>query len=328
MRALTCKVLGSPEELVIEDWPTPSPGPGEILVDVHAAGVNFPDLLVIAGKYQDKSEPPFIPGNEAAGVVRELGEGVSHLSVGQRVIVMPRGGAFAEQCLAPAALSMPLPDGMSFEQGAGFSVTYGTSYHALKQSAELKAGETVLVLGAAGGVGIAAVEIAKAMGARVIAAASTDEKLAFAREAGADETVNYSSTPLKESVKALTDNAGVDVVYDPVGGELADAAYRALAWHGRYLVVGFAAGDIPAFPLNIALLKEAKIIGVWWGTWAQKNPKLQVQNVMEMAALIAKGKLAPRTTEQYPLDDFKDAFAAISERRALGKVILQMRPPG
>ncbi len=325
MRAITCKTLGSPKDLVIEDWPTPEPKAGEILVNVHAAGVNFPDLLMIAGKYQDKSEPPFIPGNEAAGIVEAVGEGVTHLSAGDRVIVMPRGGAFAEQCIAKAALSMPMPDGMSFEHGAGFSVTYGTSYHALKQCADLKEGETVLVLGAAGGVGIAAVELAKAMGARVIAAASTDKKLEFAKAAGADETINYSEVALRDAVKELTDGNGVDVVYDPVGGDLAEAAYRSLAWHGRYLVVGFAAGDIPKFPLNIALLKEASIIGVWWGTWAQKNPKLQVQNVMEMAELMAKGKLKPRITEQYAMEDYLDAFAAISERRALGKVVLTMR---
>ncbi|MBT6211450.1 MAG: NADPH:quinone oxidoreductase family protein, partial [Woeseia sp.] len=233
-------------------------------------------------------------------------------------------GTFAEKCVAEAMTSMPLPDGLSFEQGAGFAVTYGTSYHALKQSANLQAGETVLVLGAAGGVGITAVEIAKTMGAKVIAAASTEEKLEFARSAGADETINYSEVPLKETVKELTDGKGADVVYDPVGGELADQAFRATAWHGRYLVIGFASGDIPKFAANIALLKEASIIGVWWGTWAAKNPKLQMQNVMEMAELIKDGKLTPRVTESYPLDDFVDAFAAITERRARGKVILRM----
>jgi NADPH2:quinone reductase len=203
-------------------------------------------------------------------------------------------------------------------------VTYGTSYHAYKQSANLQPGETVLVLGAAGGVGITAVEIAKAMGARVIAAASSDEKLEFAVSAGADETINYSEVPLKETVKELTGGKGADVVYDPVGGELAEQAFRATAWHGRYLVIGFACGDIPKFAANIALLKEASIIGVWWGTWASKNPKLQIQNMMEMAALVADGTLTPRVTESYSLDDFTDAFRAITERRALGKVTLRM----
>lgn len=325
MRALVCKEYGPPDSLVIGEVDPPVPGDQQILIDVHAAGVNFPDILIIAGQYQVKSEPPFVPGNEAAGVVQAVGSKVTRFKPGDRVIVMPRGGAFAEQCLGEEALSMPMPAGLDFEQAAGFSVTYGTSYHALKQRAELADGETLLVLGAAGGVGITAVEIGKAMGARVIAAASTDDKLSFAKEAGADELINYSTTPLKETVKTMTDGKGVDVVYDPVGGELAEQAYRALAWHGRYLVIGFAAGDIPSFPLNIALLKEASIMGVWWGTWAQKNPKLQVQNVMEMAAMIEGGTLKPRVTESYALDDFKEAFAAITGRRALGKVVLRMR---
>lgn len=325
MRALICNAYGPPDSLVIEERPTPAPGDGQILVDVHAAGINFPDILVIAGQYQVKTEPPFVPGNEAAGVVSAVGNNVTRFKVGDKVIVMPRGGAFAEQCVADELLSMPLPEGLDFEQAAGFSVTYGTSYHALKQSAGLQPGETVLVLGAAGGVGITAVEIARAMGARVIAAASTDEKLAFAKAAGADDLINYTDQPLKDTVKSLTDGSGVDVVYDPVGGDLAEQAYRALAWHGRYLVIGFAAGDIPSFPLNIALLKEASIIGVWWGTWAQKNPKLQVQNVIEMAGMIKSGTLKPRVTESYALDEFKQAFAAITGRRALGKVVLTLR---
>jgi NADPH2:quinone reductase len=324
MRALVCKEYGPPETLVIEKYDDPSPAEGQILVDVAAAGINFPDVLAIAGKYQVKTPTPFVPGNEAAGVVSALGNGVTHFSVGDRVIINTMGGAFAEKCVADARMSMPLPGDLSFEQGAGFSVTYGTSYHALKQSANLQPGETVLVLGAAGGVGITAVEIAKAMGARVIAAASSDEKLAFAESAGADMTVNYSKLPLKETVKELTDGKGADVVYDPVGGELADQAFRATAWHGRYLVIGFACGDIPKFPANIALLKEASIVGVWWGTWASKNPKLQMQNVMEMAQLIAAGTLNPRVTESYALENFVDAFKAITERRALGKVILTM----
>ena len=219
---------------------------------------------------------------------------------------------------------MQLPDGLDFEQGAGFSVTYGTSYHALKQSANLQAGETVLVLGAAGGVGSTAIEIAKAMGARVIAAASSAQKLEFARSCGADETINYSKVELKQTVKDLTDGNGVDVVYDPVGGDLAEQAFRATAWHGRYLVIGFASGEIPKFSANIALLKEASIIGVWWGTWCARNPVLQMQNMQELAALIAVGKLQPRITESYALEDFSDAFRAITERRARGKVILRM----
>ena len=235
----------------------------------------------------------------------------------------PRGGAFAEKCKVHQNAAMPLPDALTFEQGAGYAVTYGTSYHALKQCADLQSNETLLVLGAAGGVGITAVQIGKAMGARVIAAASSDEKLEFARAAGADEVINYSERSLRESVKKLTES-GVDVVYDPVGGELSQQALRALAWHGRHLVIGFASGDIPQLPANIALLKEASIVGVWWGTWAARNPGLQIQNMDELAALVADGTLNPGVTESFPLAEFEKAFQLISERRALGKVILQI----
>jgi len=325
MRALVCREYGPPESLVIEEHDDPVPGPGQVCIDVAAAGINFPDVLSIAGKYQVKTPTPFIPGNEAAGIVAAVGDGVTRYAAGDKVIINCTGGAFAEKCVAEVNTTAPLPDDLSFEQGAGFSVTYGTSAHALRQSANLQPGETVLVLGAAGGVGITAVEIAKAMGARVIAAASSAEKLAFARSAGADETINYSTTPLKEAVKELTGGKGADVVYDPVGGELADQAFRATAWHGRYLVIGFASGDIPRFPANIALLKEASIIGVWWGTWAMKNPELQRQNMLEMAKLLRAGKVSPRVTESYSLDKFAAAFKAITERRALGKVTLRMR---
>ncbi len=263
MRALVCREYGPPEpdSLVIEEMDDPVAGDGQIVIDVAAAGINFPDVLVIAGEYQVKVPTPFVPGNEAAGVVAALGEGVSRFKVGDKVIIATRGAAFAEKCVAEEATTIPLADGLDFEQGAGFSVTYGTSYHALKQSANLRPGETVLVLGAAGGVGVTAVEIAKVLGARVIAAASTDEKLEFAKSAGADDLINYTEVPLKETVRELTGGDGVDVVYDPVGGELADQAFRATAWHGRYLVVGFASGDIPKFAANIALLKEASASG-------------------------------------------------------------------
>lgn len=324
MRALVCKQYGPPETLVIEERDDPVAASGQIVVEIAAAGINFPDVLSIAGTYQVKTPTPFVPGNEAAGVVTAIGDDVKRISVGDKVIVTERGGTFAEKCVAAEQTTMPLPNGLNFEQGAGFAVTYGTSYHALKQSANLQPGETVLVLGAAGGVGITAVEIAKAMGGRVIAAASSQEKLDFAASAGADEFINYSKVPLKETVKELTDGNGADVVYDPVGGELAEQAFRATAWHGRYLVIGFACGDIPKFAANIALLKEASIIGVWWGTWAAKNPKLQMQNLQEMAQMIKNGKLSPRVTESYALDDFVDAFKAITERRARGKVILRM----
>jgi NADPH2:quinone reductase len=324
MRALVCNEYGPPEKLLIEEHPDPVPGAGEVLVDIRAAGINFPDVLVIAGTYQVKIPPPFVPGNEAAGIVEAVGEGVTRVEQGDRVIVTPQGGGFAEKCVAPQKLCLPLPDSLSFEQGAGFTVTYATSYHAFRQSTELQPGETVLVLGAAGGVGSSAVEIAKALGARVIAAASSDDKLQFARESGADETINYSEVSLREALKQLTGGKGVDVVYDPVGGELAQMALRSLAWHGRYLVIGFACGEIPDFPANIALLKEASITGVWWGTWSSHNPGDSLQNMAELAAMVEAGKLNPRVTESYPLERFADAFAAITARRARGKVILTM----
>lgn len=324
MRALVCNAYGSTDDLRIEDSDDPVAGDGQVIVDIRAAGINFPDILGVAGQYQDKTPLPFIPGNEAAGIISAVGENVSAYAVGDKVIAAVRGGAFAEKCVADTSVVMPLPAELDFEQGAGYAVTYGTSYHALKQSTELKAGETLLVLGAAGGVGSAAVEIGKAMGAHVIAAASSDKKLAFAKELGADELINYSKHSLRDAVKALGDGAGVDVVYDPVGGEIAQQALRCLAWHGRYLVVGFAAGDIPQFPANIALLKEASIIGVWWGTWLAKTPQGQLQNMRELGELLRSGSLRPRVTETYNFDDFKQAFRALSERRAVGKVILRM----
>jgi NADPH2:quinone reductase len=324
MRALVCNELGPTDKLVIEEQADPVAGPGQVLVQIHAAGINFPDILVIKGLYQVKIEPPFIPGNEAAGIITAVGDGVKHHKTGDRVMIMPEGAAFAELCAVPVERVVPMPESLDFIQAAGFTITYGTSYHALKQSANIQPGDTVLVLGAAGGVGITAVEIAKAMGARVIAAASSNEKLEFARSAGADETINYSTESLRDQCKTLTDGKGVDVVYDPVGGELAQQALRALAWHGRYLVIGFASGDIPKFPANIALLKEASIIGVWWGTWAARHPADSVQNMQELAAMLAKRELSPRVTETYPLDQFATAFASLSNRKAQGKVILTL----
>ncbi len=324
MRALVCEEYGPPESLALEQRHDPVPAKGQLAIQIKAAGVNFPDLLIIAGKYQVKTPPPFIPGNEAAGVVTALGEGASRFEVGDPVIATPPGGAFAEQVAVDEQLAYPLPGALSFEQGAGFTITYATGYHALRQSTRLEPGETVLVLGAAGGAGIAAVEIAKALGARVIAAASSAEKLQFARDGGADELIDYSRQPLKETVKELTGGEGADVVYDPVGGELGSQALRALAWHGRYLIIGFACGEIPNFPANLALLKEASIIGVWWGTGAKRNPGQSGHNLRELAALVESGKINPRVTESYPLERYRDAFAAIAERRARGKVVLTM----
>lgn len=322
MRALVCREYGTPESMKVEDWDDPVPGANEIVFDVKAAGLNFADVLMIAGQYQVKTEPPFIAGNEAAGVVSAVGKNVTRFKVGDQIIGALRGGAFAEKSAVAEDSAIPLPDTMTFEQGAAYSVAYGTSYHALKQGANLQPGETVLVLGAAGGVGYAAVDIAKAMGARVIAAASTDRKLAFARDAGAEETVNYAEQPLKEAVKTLTDGKGADVIYDPVGGDLAEQALRACAWHGRYLVVGFASGDIPRLPINLTLLKEASIVGVWYGTWAEKHPDQFVKNVGELERMVDAGQLGPTYSEAFTLDNFVDAFRVIMERRVLGKVVL------
>jgi NADPH2:quinone reductase len=324
MRALVCTEYGPPEKLVIENRPVPDPGESDVLVSIKAAGINFPDLLLIAGKYQVKVPPPFVPGNEAAGIIEMVGRGVTRFKVGDRVLITPEAGGFAEKAVVSEQLCLPLPGSLSFEQGAGFTITYATSYHAFRQCTELRAGESVLILGAAGGVGSTAVEIAKALGARVIAAASSEQKLQFAREAGADETINYSETNLRDAVRELTDGSGVDVVYDPVGGELAQLALRSLAWRGRYLVIGFACGDIPAFPANICLLKEASITGVWWGTWSHHNPGASLQNMMELVTMVEDGRLKPRVTESFPLHQYTRAFAAISERRARGKVVLTM----
>lgn len=326
MRALTCNDYGLPDNLTVEEWDDPVAGDRDVVFDVRAAGLNFADVLIVAGKYQVRTPTPFVPGNEAAGIVTAIGKDVTRFAVGDRIIGALRGGAFAEKSVVEEDLAIPLPASLSFEQGAAYSIAYGTSYHAMKQGANLQPGETVLVLGAAGGVGYTAVEIAKAMGARVIAAASTDEKLAFAKEAGADETINYYDNPLKETVRELTGGKGVDVVYDPVGGELAEQALRATGWHGRYLVVGFASGDIPRLPINLTLLKEASIVGVWWGPWAAKHTDEMLRNMQELDAMVADGKLQPRVTQSFALHDFADAFRVITERRVLGKVVLNLSP--
>ncbi len=324
MKALVCNKFGPPESLKLERHHVPLPAPGQVLVDVKAAGINFPDILMIRGEYQVKTPPPFIPGNELAGIVEAVGKGANRFAVGDRVIATPTGGAFAEKCVVEQHLCLPLPDKLSYEQGAGFTITYATSYHAFHQSTALKPGENVLILGAAGGVGTTAVEIARALGANVIAAASSDEKLEFARQAGATELINYSQNSLRDAVKELTDGKGVDVVFDPVGGDMAQQALRSLAWHGRYLVIGFASGDIPQFPANIALLKEASIIGVWWGTWAGKHPQDALNNMKELATMVQENKLQPRVTETYPLEQYVAAFTAITKRKAKGKVVLTM----
>ncbi|MCG8371805.1 MAG: NADPH:quinone oxidoreductase family protein [Proteobacteria bacterium] len=324
MRALVCREFGPIENLAIEERDDPLPGDGEIAIDVRAAGLNFADVLGIAGRYQIRADLPFVPGNEAAGVVTAVGSRVTRFSPGDKVVAALRGGAFAEKSVVDERMAIPLPESLSFEAGAAYSVAYGTGYHALKQGAALQPGETVLVLGAAGGVGCAAVDIAGAMGATVIAAASTREKLEFARQAGARHLVDYSRESLKHAVRELTGGRGVDVVYDPVGGELSEQALRATAWHGRFLVVGFASGDIPGLPANLLLLKEARAIGIWYGTWAERHGDEVSGNVRELSAMIAAGKLRPRCSEALPLERFVDAFRLITERRVLGKVVLTM----
>jgi len=325
MRAIVCNETGALEDLTLQVSQGPQPGKGEILLDVKAAGINFPDLLTVQGKYQFKPPLPFTPGTEVAGIVAAVGEGVTSRKVGDKVIATLQIGAFAEQCVASEQSAYEMASSMSFEQGAGFSITYGTSYYALKQRAKIQPGETLLVLGAAGGVGIATIQIAKAMGVTVIAAASSEEKLDFACEAGADMRINYATENLKERVKELTNGKGVDVVYDPVGGDYSEQAFRSIAWDGRFLVIGFASGPIPAMPLNLALLKGASLVGVFWGSWAARCPQESQQNFKELIDMVETGKFSPLVTEVYPLDDYQAAFASIAERRAKGKVILSMQ---
>ncbi len=329
MRALLCRELGAHDQLTIESVDDPQPGPGEVLIDVRAAGVNFPDLLMIAGRYQVQPPLPFIPGGECAGVIAGVGDGVEGFEMGASVIAMVvtsgLAGAFAERLVAPVTSVIPMPKGMTFEIAAGLAITYGTSLYALDQRARLQSGETLLVLGAAGGVGLAAVQLGKAMGARVVAAASTDAKLEAARQAGADDGINYSDLDpkaLKERIKATT-GGGADVVYDPVGGAYSEAAFRAIAWDGRHLVVGFAAGEIPKIPLNLALLKGARIVGVFWGAWAERDPVASNKNFDRLGTMFADGSIRPEVTA-LPLASFGEAFGALAQRRAVGKLVLTM----
>ncbi|MBL4640122.1 MAG: NADPH:quinone oxidoreductase family protein [Kordiimonadaceae bacterium] len=323
MKAVLCKELGPADQLVVGEVDTPTPGKGEVLIDVKAAGLNFPDVLMIQGKYQFQPDLPFVPGGEAAGVVTELGEGVTNVNVGDRVIFTNQVGGFAEMAVANAEMLMPFPESMPFEVAAGLTITYATTYHAFKQRAELKESETVLVLGAAGGVGLAAVELAKAAGAKVIAAASSDEKLEVCKAAGADELINYTTDDLKAKLKELTGGRGVNVVYDPVGGDYTEVAVRSMAPGGRLLVIGFAAGDIPRIPLNLCLLKQCAIVGVFWGGWARGNPAGQVQNMQDLFALYESGTIKPRVHEVFPLERVTEAFNSLTERKAKGKVILR-----
>ena len=322
MHAWLCETLDGVEALQWRELPTPEPKAGEVRIAIKAASLNFPDLLIVQGKYQFKPPLPFVPGSEYAGVVEALGEGVTHLQVGAPVAAIVGTGGFATHACVDATRLLPLPPGFALENGAAFAFTYGTSHHALMDRAQLQAGETVLVLGAAGGVGTAALQIAKAAGARVIAAASTDEKCALCAKLGADATINYSSQDLREALKSLTGGKGPDVVYDPVGGAWAEPAFRSIAWRGRYLVVGFAGGAIPALPWNLALLKGASVVGVFWGDFVKREPKANAAALMQLAQWYAQGKIKPVLDRQLPMSAIREAYERMGTRQVQGKLVL------
>jgi NADPH2:quinone reductase len=325
MKAVICKEHGLPEKLeLVTDWEEPSVGEHDVLIDVKAAGLNFPDVLMIQGKYQMQPDMPFIPGGECAGVVEAVGDKVSRFKVGDKVLSAGGSGAFCQKIAVHELGAFPMPDGLSFEQAAGVSITYFTSYYALKQRANLQPGETLLVLGAAGGVGTSAIELGKHMGAKVIAAASTDEKLELCKKLGADEVINYSEANLKDAIKEITGGKGVDVVYDPVGGDYSEPAIRGMAWKGRYLVIGFASGPIPKIALNLTLLKGCSLVGVFWGRFAGEEPEVNLKNIEELWALFASGKISPVVTDSFPVEQYEEAFNCMMERRARGKVIITM----
>ena len=322
MHAWLCENPVGVEALSWKELPTPVPQAGQVLIRIEAASLNFPDLLIVQNKYQMKPDLPFVPGSEYAGVIEAIGEGVTHLKVGQSVACLSGTGGFGTHTLAPAKLCMPLPAGFPAVDAAAFIMIYATSHHALIDRAALKAGETVLVLGAAGGVGTAAIQIAKAAGARVIAAASTDEKCALCKSLGADETINYTTQNMREVLKALTEGKGPDVIYDPVGGDFAEPAFRSIAWRGRYLVVGFAAGPIPALPFNLALLKGASIVGVFWGDFSRREPQANAAMMAELAQWYAQGKVKPVIDRTMPMSDLKAAYAHMGSRGVMGKLVM------
>lgn len=324
MKAIVCTSYGMPDQLELQDVPSPRPKAGEVLIQVKTASVNFPDTLIIQGLYQFKPPVPFTPGSDVAGVVLEVGEGVKHVKKGDAVFGTTLFGAFAEQVVVPASNCFPKPPMLENGVAASFMIAYGTSYHALKDRANIQEGETLLVLGAAGGVGLSAVEMGALMGATVIAAASTDEKLELCKKYGATHTINYTKEDLKKRTKELTNGKGVDVVYDPVGGNYSEAALRAMAWKGRFLVVGFAAGDIPKIPLNLPLLKGCQVVGVFWGSFAQRFPKQNMANVMQMLQWYGTGKIKPHIDKRYALADAPKALEAIMKRKVKGKVVIDM----
>jgi NADPH2:quinone reductase len=321
VKALLCRELGT-RELAIAEVDAPHAAANQVVIDVKAAAANFPDVLMLEGKYQFKPPMPFAPGCELAGVIASVGEGVKDLRIGQRVLAVVSHGAFADQAVADVARVVPIPDSVAFEAAAAFMFTYGTSYHALKDRGRLAAGETLLVLGAAGGVGLAAVELGKRMGARVIAAASSAAKLEACRAQGADESIDYSREDLRERLKTLTGGRGVDVVYDPVGGAFTEPAFRSLAWGGRLLVVGFANGEIPKLPLNLPLLKGASIVGVFWGDFTRREAQANQANMAQLVAWLGEGRLRPHVGARYPLAQGGQAIADVRERRAIGKVLV------
>lgn len=325
MRAVLCKAYGLPKDLVVEDIPSPVPREGELLVSVKAAGVNFPDVLMIQNKYQHRQALPFSPGYEIAGVVKALGPGVSGVEVGDPGIAMLRSGAFAEEAIAPADRFWRIPKDVDFVDAAAFPLAYGTSYHALKDRARLQPGETLLVLGAAGGVGLAGVQLGKLMGAAVIACASSDDKLDACRHAGADVLINYTTQDFREAVKAAVGDRGVDVVLDPVSGPYAEAAVRSMAWYGRYLVVGFTSGEIPRIPMNLPLLKGCSLVGVAWDTYSRRDPRGGQENVGELIEWIRSGKLKPVVSARYALEDAAKALEDVMERRVQGKAVIVTR---
>jgi len=322
MKAIVCQNYGPPSTLVFKEVDLPEPGPKEVRIRLKACGVNFPDTLIIQGRYQFKPALPFTPGSDIAGVIDAVGEGVRGHKTGDEVFGFVQTGGFAEQVIAPARNVFPKPPGMEDAVAASFLMAYGTSYHALKDRAVLKEGETLVVLGASGGVGLAAVELGKLMGARVIACASTSEKLELCREYGADETINYTTEDLKARIKELTGKDGADIIYDPVGGDYSEAALRTMGWNGRYLVVGFAAGDIPKIPLNLALLKSCQIVGVFWGAFAMKFPSDNISNTMQLMQWHAEGKLKPHLHAVYPLAEAAAALEEMMGRRVRGKVVV------
>jgi NADPH2:quinone reductase len=322
MKALICSQYGPPENLSVQDLPDPQPAPGEVLVRVRAAGVNFPDALIVQNLYQFKPTPPFSPGGEAAGEVLAVGAGVSRFKAGDKVIALTIWGGFAEQIVAKQEQLIPMPPGLSFEVAGSLLLTYGTCIHALRDRAGLQPGQTVLVLGAAGGIGIATIELAKALGARVIAAASSAEKLATCRAKGADEVINYREQNLREEIKRITAGKGVDVVLDPVGGDYAEQALRSMAWRGRYLVVGFTDGQIPRLPLNLVLLKGCAIVGVFWGDFIAREPQAAQTDLQDLVAMLGQGLIKPLISGRYSLQDAPKAILELSQRRAQGKLIV------